>query len=113
MSEVAASKQPGQRRWTPGATLWFLWMVGMWVAFYILLFADKLEGPWSTIRDLPLLAEIVLWLPLSPGCSVWRSGRVPGASGCGSRSLSASQSAGPSRSSHAASSVTALGGLQG
>lgn len=59
MSEVAASKQPGQRRWTPGATLWFLWMVGMWVAFYILLFADKLEGLWSTIRDLPLLVE---WL---------------------------------------------------
>jgi hypothetical protein len=114
MSEVLAAKQPAQRRWTPGATLWFLWMVGMWVAFYILLFTDKVEGLWSTIRDLPLLVEIVLWLPpSSPGCSVWPCGRVPGASGFGPRSLSASQSAGPSHSSHAASNVTALGGLHG
>jgi hypothetical protein len=52
MNEVAA-EQP-QRRWRPGATLWFLWMVGMWVAFYVLLFADKLERLWSSIRDLPL-----------------------------------------------------------
>ncbi len=76
MSEAAASKQPAQRRWTPGATLWFMWMVGMWVSFYILLFADKLEGLWSTIRDLPLLVEIVLWLPFFPwmlGMAVWTS----------------------------------------
>lgn len=32
MSEVTASKQPAQRRWTPGATLWFMWMVGDRVA---------------------------------------------------------------------------------
>jgi hypothetical protein len=76
MSEVLAAKQPAQRRWTPGATLWFLWMVGMWVAFYILLFTDKVEGLWSTIRDLPLLVEIVLWLPFFPwmlGMAVWTS----------------------------------------
>ena len=74
MSEVAASKQPAQRRWTPGATLWFMWMVGMWIAFYILLVADKLEGLWSAIRDLPLLIEIVLWLPFFP----WRCGSGAG-----------------------------------
>jgi hypothetical protein len=113
MSEVAASKQPGQRRWTPGATLWFLWMVGMWVAFYILLFADKLEDSGAPFAIFRSWSRSFFGCPSSPGCSVWLSGRVPGASGFGSRLLSASQSAGPSRSSHAASSVTALRGLQG
>ena len=76
MSDVAVSNQPGQRRWTPGATFSFLSMVAMWVAFYILLFADELEGLWSAIRDLPLLVELVLWLPFFPwmlGMAVWTS----------------------------------------
>jgi hypothetical protein len=57
-----------------GSTLWFLWMVGMWVAFFALLFADQLEEVWRLVRDLPLVAEIVLWvlfLPWMLGMAVW------------------------------------------
>jgi hypothetical protein len=57
-----------------GATLWFLWMVGMWMAFFALLFADQLDEIWRLVRDLPLVAEIVLWvlfLPWMLGMAVW------------------------------------------
>jgi hypothetical protein len=57
-----------------GATLWFLWMVGMWMAFFALLFADQLDEIWRAVRDLPLVAEIVLWvlfLPWMLGMAVW------------------------------------------
>jgi hypothetical protein len=57
-----------------GATLWFLWMVGMWIAFFALLFADQLDEIWRLVRDLPLVAEIVLWvlfLPWMLGTAVW------------------------------------------
>jgi hypothetical protein len=49
-----------------GPTLWFLWMVGMWVAFFALLFADQLDEIWRWVRDLPLVAEIVLWVLFLP-----------------------------------------------
>jgi hypothetical protein len=71
MNNVAAP-----RRWTPGATLWFLWMIGMWAAFWVLLVADELDGLWSAIRDLPFLVELALWLPFFPwmlGMAVWTS----------------------------------------
>ena len=61
MNDVAAP-----RRWTPGAKLWFLWMIGMWAAFWVLLVADELDGLWSAIRDLPFLVELGLWLPFFP-----------------------------------------------
>jgi hypothetical protein len=57
-----------------GATLWFLWMVGMWMAFFALLFADQLDEIWRLVRDQPLVAEIVLWvlfLPWMLGMAVW------------------------------------------
>jgi hypothetical protein len=57
-----------------GATLWFLWMVGMWMAFFALLFADQLDEIWRAVRDLPLVAEIILWvlfLPWMLGMGVW------------------------------------------
>jgi hypothetical protein len=57
-----------------GATLWFLWMVGMWMVFFALLFADQLDEIWRLVRDLPLVAEIVLWvlfLPWMLGMAVW------------------------------------------
>lgn len=65
-----------RRRRPIGATLWFLWMVAMWGAFFVLLFADRLEAVWSAIRDLPLLVEVVLWvvfLPWMLGTAVWNS----------------------------------------
>jgi hypothetical protein len=57
-----------------GATLWFLWMVGMWMAFFALLFADQLDEIWRSVRDLPFVAEMVLWvlfLPWMLGMAVW------------------------------------------
>jgi hypothetical protein len=76
MSQATAQQPEAQRRWTPGATLWFLLMIGMWAAFYALLYADELDGVWSAIRDLPLLVELALWLPFFPwmlGMAVWMS----------------------------------------
>jgi hypothetical protein len=77
---------PGESQATPlrqarpsrtiGATLWFVWMVGMWLAFFAQLFADQLEEIWRSIRDLPLVAELVLWvlfLPWMLGMAVWTS----------------------------------------
>jgi hypothetical protein len=58
------------------ATLWFLWMAGMWAAFLVLLAADRLDGLWSVIRELPLLVEVVAWVALFPwmlGTAVWTS----------------------------------------
>jgi hypothetical protein len=46
----------------------------MWVAFFVLLFADRLEGLWNAIRDLPLVVEVVLWVAFLPwmlGTAVW------------------------------------------
>jgi hypothetical protein len=57
-----------------GATLWFVWIVGMWMAFFVLLFADQLDEIWGAVRDLPFVAEIVLWvlfLPWMLGTAVW------------------------------------------
>jgi hypothetical protein len=59
-----------------GATVWFLWMIAMWVAFFVLLFADRLEALWNAIRDLPLVVEVVLWVAFLPwmlGTAVWTS----------------------------------------
>jgi hypothetical protein len=51
-------------------------MVGMWLAFFALLLADQLDGLWDSIRELPLLVEIVLWVAFLPwmlGMAVWTS----------------------------------------
>ena len=41
----------------------------MWAGFFVLVLADQVDGAWSWVRDLPLLAELVLWLALflAPG----------------------------------------------
>jgi len=72
----ATTQLPARPRRTVGAILWFLWMVGMWLAFFALLWADQLDEIWSWIRDLPLIAEIVLWIAFLPwmlGMAVWTS----------------------------------------
>ena len=74
MSYIAAPTSHRSRPSSFGARLWFLWMVSMWVAFFVLLFADRLGMLWNGILHLPLLVEIVLWvlfLPWMLGMAVW------------------------------------------
>lgn len=72
--ESLPTPPPVRLRRTVGAISWFLWMAGMWLAFFALLFADQLDEIWNSIRDLPLIAEIVLaFLPLMLGIAVWTS----------------------------------------
>lgn len=57
-----------------GGGLWFIWMVGMWVAFFWLLFADRLDDVWRWVTQLPVLVEIVVWIVFFPwmlGTWVW------------------------------------------
>lgn len=56
MSEIIVPKETAVKRRTLGATLWFLWIVGMWATFFALLLADKLDGLWGVIRDLPVVS---------------------------------------------------------
>ena len=76
MSEAALLRGARAERRPFGAMVWFVWMVAMWAAFFVLLFADRIESMWSWARDLPLLAELVLWVALFPwflGAAVWTS----------------------------------------
>jgi hypothetical protein len=71
MSTVAV---PEPRRRPLGAILWFVWMAAMWVAFFVLLLADRLDEVWNWITELPLVAEIVVWIAFLPwvlGTFVW------------------------------------------
>lgn len=69
------SHQPGVRsRVTTSSKVWFVWMVGMWVAFFVLLRTDRLEALASSIRGLPWFAEIAVWFLFFPwvlGTAVW------------------------------------------
>jgi hypothetical protein len=76
MSEAALPRVERLERRPLGATIWFVWMVAMWAGFFALLAADRIEVVWSWVRDLPLLAELVLWVALFPwllGAAVWTS----------------------------------------
>jgi hypothetical protein len=68
---VAASRP---RQATAGSKLWFVWMVGMWIVFFVLLRSDRLDALASSIRDLPIIAELVVWFLFFPwvlGTAVW------------------------------------------
>jgi hypothetical protein len=59
-----------------GRVLWLLLMVGMWIAFLIALFANRLDDLWRWARDLPLPLELGLWLLTFPwilGTAIWES----------------------------------------
>ena len=59
-----------------GATIWFVWMVAMWAAFFALLAAGRLGDVWAWVRDLPLVVEGVLWIAFLPwllATAVWES----------------------------------------
>jgi hypothetical protein len=77
MSEATLLHPAGRSRSRPlGATIWFVWMVAMWVGFFALLVNDSIDGVWGRIRDLPLLAELLLWAAFFPwflGAAVWAS----------------------------------------
>jgi hypothetical protein len=76
MTEIPPPTISLHRRHPLDATLWFLWMVVMWAAFFVLLFADRLDGIWEAVRDLPMLVEVVAWvvfLPWMLGTAVWTS----------------------------------------
>lgn len=48
----------------------------MWIAFFVLLFNAQLGGIWGSILDLPLIVQIILWIPFLPvmlGMVVWTS----------------------------------------
>jgi hypothetical protein len=76
MSEVTLPSAHRSERRPLGATIWFVWMVTMWAGFFALLLADRIGDVWGWVRDLPLLAELVLWVALFPwllGAAVWTS----------------------------------------
>jgi hypothetical protein len=76
MSEAALPPVARLERRPLGATIWFVWMVGMWAGFFVLLAADRIDEVWRWVRDLQLLAELVLWVALLPwllGAAVWSS----------------------------------------
>jgi hypothetical protein len=76
MSEAAPPRVRRSDRRPLSATIWFVWMVAMWVAFFVLLLTERIDGVWSWVRDLPLLVELVVWVALFPwllGAAVWMS----------------------------------------
>lgn len=76
MGDLTVSRAQTRKRPSLGAILWFVWMVAMWLAFFVLLFADRLDDLWRAILQLPLIVEIILWvlfLPWMLGMAVWTS----------------------------------------
>ena len=63
-----------------GGLIWLVFMVGMWIAFFATLAADQLDSVQAWVRDLPLLAELGLWLLVFPfllATAVWESSWAP------------------------------------
>jgi len=80
MSQLATYRSaPGLApRPSMGAYAWFVGMAGSWVAFAILAITagDALRDLWTRVQELPLVAEIVLWvltLPWMLALAVWES----------------------------------------
>lgn len=81
MSNLTAPKPRTTSPASFGARLWFIWMVAMWVAFFVLLLSNRLDGIWHAILQLPLVVEIILWvvfLPWMLGMAVWTSSWADG-----------------------------------
>lgn len=74
MSELSTSAIGRENERPLLAVVWFVFMIGMWVAFFILLLTNQLAGLWSQVTQLPILAEVVLWIAFLPwmlGSWVW------------------------------------------
>jgi hypothetical protein len=52
MSQAALPHVERAERRPLGATIWFLWMVAMWAAFFVLLFADREDPRARALRTL-------------------------------------------------------------
>lgn len=64
------------RRAPASSTGWFVWMTGLWVAFFVLLSQGQLDDLAAWIRDLPLVLEILVWIAFFPqvlATAVWTS----------------------------------------
>jgi hypothetical protein len=70
MSTAALHREIGSRRRRPsiGATLWFIGMSGLWTAFGVvaILSVEKLEDFWAWVVNLPLVAEVAVWIAAFP-----------------------------------------------
>jgi hypothetical protein len=72
--QLAESPGTTARPVTTGAKAWFLWMTGMWVAFFVLLQSSRLDEVATWIRDLPLVLELGVWVLCFPwvlATAVW------------------------------------------
>ena len=77
MSTTSVSEPRSREGASLRARVWFAFMLAMWLLFFALVFASRLDGLWAAIRDLPLIAQIILWVPFLPwmlGMAVWTSG---------------------------------------
>ncbi|MGW1344431.1 hypothetical protein ACWCOV_25555 [Kribbella sp. NPDC002412] len=76
-NQVTTSPDTAEHRaTTTGSRLWLLLMVGLWMAFYLFLGADRLDDVETWIRDLPLVMELGVWLlgfPWVLATAVWTS----------------------------------------
>jgi hypothetical protein len=76
---TSAARHPSVR--TPSGLLAyasFAIMAGGWVAFAVALVASQqtLDDLWTSVRDLPLVAEAVVWLlgfPFLVGLAIWQA----------------------------------------
>jgi hypothetical protein len=47
MSEATLPRVRRSERRSLGAIIWFVWMLAMWVGFFVLLLAERIDGVWS------------------------------------------------------------------
>jgi hypothetical protein len=72
----SSTQSPPVRQASATSGGWFVWMVGLWVTFFVLMNAGKLDDIAAWIRDLPILLEILAWLVFFPwvlATAVWTS----------------------------------------
>lgn len=72
----SSTQSPPVRRASAASGGWFVWMVGLWVTFFVLLNAGRLDEVAASIRDLPIVLELLAWLVLFPwvlATAVWTS----------------------------------------
>ncbi|MFK4084905.1 hypothetical protein ACI2LF_12385 [Kribbella sp. NPDC020789] len=72
-----SSTQNTTSRASAGSGGWFVWTVGLWVVFFVLLHNRDLDGVAGWIRGLPLPLELLVWLVFFPwvlATAVWTGG---------------------------------------
>ena len=69
-----SSTQSRPSRASSGSSGWFVWTVGLWVVFFVLLNNRDLDALAGWIRGLPLPLELLVWLVFFPwvlATAVW------------------------------------------